>query len=738
MHGAAVPDDAIAAEIAPCFVTRDGVRTDEIVLACTHYPLLMEQFRRLRPGRSTGSIPRRRSRAARRAGAGRARQAPKRSGAAIHAAIFTSGRKARRRARTRALSGLDLAIEFAPMPVERQGAPDNQTEEKNMPLNRASAGLAPERRGDRKQFRLFEKETRPGPGADLVRNLWMSLDPYMRGRMDEGRSYTANQALDQVMGGGAAGEVVESNDPNFKPGDRSVGPGGWQLMRRARGKFTAQGRCVQSAAAGVFGATGMPGVTSDRAQPDHPSQRPARPSSRSAATGAIGTVVGQLVKAMGARAVGIAGGPEKCAYAVKELGYEACVDHKGRLQAACGCDAGRRRRLFENVGGQPLRTDDGAHERFRRIAICDLIASYEGAERTSLAGHAHALVRRPTAMAGLHPVGIPRCAGAGRHGGTRTSLAASGANSVAARRRWPRHRGFGAAAFLGKCSRQLRNSPASSQFSSSPESRRRVPEGERAPSALACGVQSVFGRSMKLLKPALCLQAFFDRRCVFAQGGVGGGVPVSAAKNILRCIRHGRRGSASRSRNDARAAQDPDPSSRSRRVTATGGIAITSGYCWDVRLDTFEGRFCAPFSAALFHRLHLDGEFHPGLRRPRPDLHGGLDRGGIVERAGLEGRRRWARAGFAHDRRAAFSDRSCASGYCRCRPCRRRQPCFGQVDVGARHDEVGREGRARRLLAMRAMADDGQLRRRFEGIADLAAEAAAGRRCHFRSSPKAF
>ena len=100
-----------------------------------------------------------------------------------------------------------------------------------------------------------------GPGQMLLRTVWLSLDPYMRGRMDEGRSYTANQALDQVMGGGAAGEVVESNDPNFKPGDKVVGPGGWQLYATGEGKFWRKVDASKVPLQAFLGATGMPGVT---------------------------------------------------------------------------------------------------------------------------------------------------------------------------------------------------------------------------------------------------------------------------------------------------------------------------------------------------------------------------------------------------------------------------------------------------------------------------------------------
>ncbi len=269
-----------------------------------------------------------------------------------------------------------------------------------MPLNKGFVlASRPQGAASESNFRFFEKEIgQPGPGQVLVRNLWLSLDPYMRGRMDEGRSYTANQKLDEVMGGGAAGEVVASNYDGLKPGDRVVGPGGWQLYAVGDGKLWRKVDDSKVPLQAFLGTTGMPGVTAwiGLNRIIHP--KPGETVVCSAATGAVGTVVGQLVKAMGARAVGIAGGPDKCRYAVEELGYDVCVDHKAtdfgeqlRKATPDGVDG-----LFENVGGQPFALTMNRMNDFGRIAICGLIASYEGAERTVLSDVRIMLMRRLT------------------------------------------------------------------------------------------------------------------------------------------------------------------------------------------------------------------------------------------------------------------------------------------------------------------------------------------------------
>ena len=218
------------------------------------------------------------------------------------------------------------------------------------------------------------------PGQILVRNHWLSLDPYMRGRMNEGRSYAVAQALDDVMVGGTAGEVMESRNSAFNAGDQVVGYLGWQEFGVSDGKgmFKVDTRHVPLSA--YLGAVGMPGVTAwyglNRIiEPQH-----GQTIVVSAASGAVGSVVGQLAKIGGCRAVGIAGGAEKCKYVTQDLKFDACIDYKSedvnkRLKevAPDGVDG-----YFENVGGEIMEAVLPRMNAFGRIALCGLIAGYDG------------------------------------------------------------------------------------------------------------------------------------------------------------------------------------------------------------------------------------------------------------------------------------------------------------------------------------------------------------------------
>lgn len=230
-------------------------------------------------------------------------------------------------------------------------------------------------------FRVVETPVpTPGPGEVLVRHTFLSLDPYMRGRLSDAKSYAKPQELGAVMGGGTVGIVEASNNPRFKPGDAVVGMGGWQRYSLSDGAML---RVVDAKAVPIqayLGALGMPGVTAWYGLNRIIAPKAGETVLVSAATGAVGSVVGQLAKLAGARTVGVAGGPEKCAYAAKELGYDAWVDHKSpnfaeEMKAALpdGIDG-----LFENVGGEPFRQAMGRINDFARVAICGLIASYEG------------------------------------------------------------------------------------------------------------------------------------------------------------------------------------------------------------------------------------------------------------------------------------------------------------------------------------------------------------------------
>ncbi len=231
-------------------------------------------------------------------------------------------------------------------------------------------------------FRIVETPVpTPGPGQVLVRHTFVSLDPYMRGRLSDAKSYAKPQEVGAVMGGGTVGVVEASNNPRFNPGDAVVGMGGWQGYSLSDGGAL---RVVDAKAIPIqayLGPVGMPGVTAWYGLNKIIAPEPNETVLVSAATGAVGSVVGQLAKLAGARTVGIAGGPEKCAYAVRELGYDACVDHKSLrfpedLKDALfnGIDG-----LFENVGGEPFQQALRRLNDFSRVAICGLIASYEAA-----------------------------------------------------------------------------------------------------------------------------------------------------------------------------------------------------------------------------------------------------------------------------------------------------------------------------------------------------------------------
>ncbi len=232
-------------------------------------------------------------------------------------------------------------------------------------------------------------------GQVLVRHQFLSLDPYMRGRLSEAKSYAKPQEVGAVMGGGAVGIVEASKNPRFKTGDAVVGPGGWQRYSVSDGSgfnvIDAKAIPIQA----YLGPLGMPGVTGWYGLNKIIAPKAGETVLVSAATGAVGSVVGQLARHAGARAVGVAGGPEKCAYAVKELGYAACVDHKSprfaeELKGALpnGVDG-----VFENVGGEPFQQALRRLNDFARVAICGLIASYEGAP-TALPDMRIFLVRR--------------------------------------------------------------------------------------------------------------------------------------------------------------------------------------------------------------------------------------------------------------------------------------------------------------------------------------------------------
>ncbi len=237
-------------------------------------------------------------------------------------------------------------------------------------------------------FRLVEAALPPiADGQVLVRHHFLSLDPYMRGRMNDARSYAPPQPLDTVIVGGTAGEVLESKHPAFAIGDRVVGMGGWQQYSIVSGDAKGALRKVDVSRvplSAYLGAVGMPGVTAWYGLTVICRPKAGDTIAVSAASGAVGSVVGQLAKAKGYRAVGFAGGPEKCRYVVDELGFDACVDYKQHTdpkslyQALADATPNGIDGHFENVGGAILNAVLSRMNDFGRIALCGMIGGYDG------------------------------------------------------------------------------------------------------------------------------------------------------------------------------------------------------------------------------------------------------------------------------------------------------------------------------------------------------------------------
>jgi NADPH-dependent curcumin reductase CurA len=252
-------------------------------------------------------------------------------------------------------------------------------------------------------FRLVTADTPPlADGQVLVRHHYLSLDPYMRGRMNDSKSYAQPQPLGEVMIGGTVGEVVESRHSKFAAGDKVVGMGGWQQYAVVDGSAPGALRKVDTTHVPLshyLGAVGMPGVTAWYGLVKIIAPQKGDTVVVSAAAGAVGSAFGALAKARGCRVVGIAGGTDKCRYVVEELGFDACVDYKPHkdardlsraLRDACpsGIDG-----YFENVGGMVLDAVLLRMNAFGRIAVCGMIAGYDG-QPLPLANPALILVQR--------------------------------------------------------------------------------------------------------------------------------------------------------------------------------------------------------------------------------------------------------------------------------------------------------------------------------------------------------
>lgn len=273
------------------------------------------------------------------------------------------------------------------MPTNRQIILDNR------PVGEATAG----------NFKLVSGETPAlADGQVLVRHHYLSLDPYMRGRMNDSKSYAASQPLDQVFQGGTVGEVIESRHPKYAVGDKVAGYGGWQEYSVVDAGQPGVLRKVDATHVPLsyyLGAVGMPGVTAWYGLVRIIAPKAGETLVISAASGAVGSAFGALGKARGCRVVGIAGGPDKCKYVTDELGFDVCIDYRqhadvkrmsAALKEACpgGIDG-----YFENVGGYILDAVLLRLNAFARIALCGMIAGYDG-QPLPLANPALLLVNR--------------------------------------------------------------------------------------------------------------------------------------------------------------------------------------------------------------------------------------------------------------------------------------------------------------------------------------------------------
>ena len=232
-------------------------------------------------------------------------------------------------------------------------------------------------------FRLEEYPVpQLGPGGVLLRTKWLSLDPYMRGRMSDAPSYAKPVGIGEVMEGGTVSEVVASNNDRFARGDIVLSRAGWQTHALSNGAGLRKLDPKLAPVPTALGVLGMPGMTAYSGLLEIGKPQAGETVLVAAASGAVGSVVGQIARIKGACAVGIAGGPHKCQYVKDELGFDDCVDHRAadfpaRLTAACpkGIDV-----YFENVGGAVFDAVLPLLNPFARIPVCGLIAQYNATE----------------------------------------------------------------------------------------------------------------------------------------------------------------------------------------------------------------------------------------------------------------------------------------------------------------------------------------------------------------------
>jgi NADPH-dependent curcumin reductase CurA len=222
----------------------------------------------------------------------------------------------------------------------------------------------------------------PGAGEVLTRTIWLSVDPYMRGRLREQQTYAAPVMPGEVMTGESIGEVIASGDPGFSPGDIVGGARGWQS--HVISPATSLTKVDRHAAplSAYLGVLGMPGTTAYSGMTDIGQPKPGETVVISAASGAVGSVAGQLAKRAGARVIGVAGGPDQCLWVQETLGFDECIDHRvGNLDAALrdACPKGIDV-YFENVGGALQHAVFAQLNAFARVIMCGMVAQYNDAE----------------------------------------------------------------------------------------------------------------------------------------------------------------------------------------------------------------------------------------------------------------------------------------------------------------------------------------------------------------------
>src|SRR5580692_6619718 len=218
----------------------------------------------------------------------------------------------------------------------------------------------------------------PGPGEVVTRTIWLSIDPYMRGRLREQQTYAKAIEIGEVMTGETVGEVIAATDLAFSVGDIVVGPRGWQsyiLSKAAQlTKVDRHGPPISA----YLGVLGMPGTTAYTGVTDILKPKPGETVVISAASGAVGSVAGQLAKRAGARVVGVAGGAEKCLHVQDTLLFDDCVDHRAldlRAELAAACPHGIDG-YFENVGGAVQAAVFDLLNPYARVAMCGMVSQY--------------------------------------------------------------------------------------------------------------------------------------------------------------------------------------------------------------------------------------------------------------------------------------------------------------------------------------------------------------------------